>query len=84
MLIAREILNMFEFSRNQKIALSVDNHFNECHSVGTPLYKPLEQCDNSVQTFQTIQNTLIFVFVVYSKAKYLDIISYDTDYACYI
>ena len=30
MLIAREILNMFEFSRNQKIALFVDKHFDEC------------------------------------------------------
>ena len=28
--IAREILNMFEFSRNQKVAHSVDNHFDEC------------------------------------------------------
>ena len=28
--IAREILNMFEYSRSQKVALSVDNHFYEC------------------------------------------------------
>ena len=28
--IAKEILSMFEFSRNPKIALSVYNHFNEC------------------------------------------------------
>ena len=27
--IAREIINMFEFSRNSKIAISVDNHFDE-------------------------------------------------------
>ena len=27
---AKEILNMFEFNRNPKIALSVDNHFDEC------------------------------------------------------
>ena len=28
--IAKEILSMFEFSRNPKIAFSVDNHFDEC------------------------------------------------------
>ena len=28
--IAKEILSMFEFNRNPKIALSVDNHFDEC------------------------------------------------------
>ena len=28
--IAKEILNMFEFSRNQKISLLVDKHFDEC------------------------------------------------------
>ena len=27
--IEREILNMFEFSRNSKIAIFVDNHFDE-------------------------------------------------------
>ena len=27
--IERKILNMFEFSRNSKIAISVDNHFDE-------------------------------------------------------
>ena len=30
MSIAKEILSMFEFNRNPKIALSVDNHFDEC------------------------------------------------------
>ena len=29
MRIEREILSMFEFSRNPKIALSVENHFDE-------------------------------------------------------
>ena len=28
--IAREILNMFEFSQNQKKTFSVDNHSDEC------------------------------------------------------
>ena len=28
--IAKEILSMFEFSRNPKKALSVNNHFDEC------------------------------------------------------
>ena len=44
--IGKEILSMFELSRNPKIALSVDNHFNECalsreRSVPTDLSKPL-------------------------------------------
>ena len=30
MLIAKEILSMFEFSRNPKLALSVNDHFDEC------------------------------------------------------
>ena len=28
--IAKEMLSSFEFNRNPKIALSVDNHFDEC------------------------------------------------------
>ena len=28
--IAKEILSMFEFNQNSKIALSIDNHFDEC------------------------------------------------------
>ena len=28
--IAKEILGMFDFSRNPKIALSVDNQFDKC------------------------------------------------------
>ena len=29
--IAKEILDMFEYRRNQKNIFSMDNHFNECH-----------------------------------------------------
>ena len=52
--ITKEILSMFEFSRNSKIALSIDNHFDVCtlsqhRSVPTEQKKTYEY-DASIST----------------------------------
>ena len=53
--IAKEILNMFEFSRNPKITLSVDNHFDEC-ALSQERSVPTEQPTLSMHRYLLIES----------------------------
>ena len=67
--ITKEILSMFEFNQNPEIALSVDDHFDEC-ALSQERSVPTDSFDASISTHCKGGNPLSYGTTIIIKIKH--------------